>query len=245
MSAAAAKTTRIFGLKVNADPKFLLGGLIALLVLALWWNLHNSGGEGGSSSSGTVAPVASTVPGQPSAAPLVKTGNRSVRRNAGAAADRGLLRIRPVDASDGRIDPTLRTDLLARLQTVEPLQPGRSLFQAGAASTADGRPVKIMGPKVPVNVPLIAPQRTVPSAPPQPQVNIPLRYYGFVNPASKQEAARGLFMDGENILVAKEGDQLMGRYLVVALNANQARMEDTQIRQGELLPVAPQANELQ
>jgi hypothetical protein len=176
--------------------------------------------------------------------PLVREKGRTQRRGL-PSADRGVLRIRAVDASDGRIDPTLRMDLLARLQTLDPPGPGRSLFEIGAASPA-AESAKIAGPIVPVKNPEpVASSQPVNAAPPPPTINIPLRYYGFVNPANKQEAARGLFMDGDDVLVAKEGDQLKGKYLVVALNPNHARLEDMSARQGQILPVAPEASEQQ
>jgi hypothetical protein len=40
--------------------------------------------------------------------------------------------------------------------------------------------------------------------------------------------------------VAKEGEALEGRFLVVELKAESARVEDTQLRQGQILPVMPE-----
>jgi hypothetical protein len=73
-------------------------------------------------------------------------------------------------------------------------------------------------------------------------VNIPLKYYGFVKPASRVDANRGFFMAGDNVLVGIEGDMLMSRYLVVSLTPTSARIEDTQMKQGQDLLVAPEAN---
>ena len=75
---------------------------------------------------------------------------------------------------------------------------------------------------------------------------IPLKYYGFekpaqsvVNPnvASTVGNNRGFFLDGDNVLVASEGEVLKQRYLVVELTPNSARLEDTQMKQGQTLPV--------
>ena len=72
-------------------------------------------------------------------------------------------------------------------------------------------------------------------------VHIPFKYYGFAKPALNGGANRGFFMEGDNILVAGEGDVLEQRYLVVALTPNTAKVEDTQLKQGQDLPVTPEA----
>jgi hypothetical protein len=50
-----------------------------------------------------------------------------------------------------------------------------------------------------------------------------------------------LFLDGDNILMGGEGDVLEKRYLIVALTPNSARLEDTQMKQGQDVPVTPAA----
>ena len=72
-------------------------------------------------------------------------------------------------------------------------------------------------------------------------LNIPLKYYGFVKSASNDEPNRGFFLEGDNVLVGSEGDTLDHRYLVVELNANGAKLEDTQMKQGATLAVVPEA----
>ena len=48
-------------------------------------------------------------------------------------------------------------------------------------------------------------------------------------------------MDGDNILMATEGDVLKSRFLVVALSPNTAHVEDIQLKQGQDLPLIPEA----
>ena len=86
----------------------------------------------------------------------------------------------------------------------------------------------------------IGPMPPPPKAPPPP-VNIPLRYYGFVRPGLRTDGNRGYFMDGDNILMATEGDVLKSRFLVVALSPNTARVEDITLKQGQDLPLIPEA----
>src|ERR1700759_1256664 len=94
------------------------------------------------------------------------------------------------------------------------------------------------GPKIPISSPM---PNKANSPPMGPVVNIPFKFYGYVKPATKGENNRGLFLDGDNILVASEGELLEHRYLVVELTPNNARMEDTSIKLGQTLPVVPEA----
>jgi hypothetical protein len=71
--------------------------------------------------------------------------------------------------------------------------------------------------------------------------NIPLKYYGFVKAGPNTQSNAGLFLDGDNIVVGTEGELLMRRYLVVTLGPTSARLEDTQIKKGQTLPVIPAA----
>ena len=78
--------------------------------------------------------------------------------------------------------------------------------------------------------------------PAPPPVNIPLRYYGFVRPAEVGRTNTGLFLDGDNVLVVAEGQVVKQRFLIVELTPTTARIEDTQMKQGQTLPVTPVAN---
>jgi hypothetical protein len=232
---AAPQGTKIFGIRLGIDPKILAGGLIALAVLIFW--LNSRGGDAPpSTASGSRADVA-PAPG------VYVAGNRSktIRRNRTVPNDRGTLRIRPVDATRGDIDPTLRLELLARLQSIGEAKPGRSLFEIGpdpvaAAAEKAAMVTVVQGPVIPVT-----PQPMAPVLPQTPQVNIPLKFYGFVRPAEKGQNNQGLFLEGDNIMVAAEGELIDHRYLVRELSAVDARLEDTQMKQGETLHVVPEA----
>jgi hypothetical protein len=224
--------TKVFGLKIPVRQNVLAGALGVVAALVIWYNLRSS------DDSEPVATVPKTETASNPAPPTMRRKPRTDRRT-GTSSDRGTLKIKPVDASDGRIDPTLRTDLIARLQSVTPVAGGRSLFESGPAAAQ-----MAMGQLPNVKVPVGPKPNPGPVTPVilSPSVNIPLRYFGFVHPAARNDFNRGLFMDGDNILIAKEGEELEGKYLVVELNANSARMEDTQLRQGQTLPVTPEAS---
>lgn len=226
---SAATQTRIFGIRLGVDPKFLVGGLIGLAALLFWYN--SRGEEDTSSTTRTSLPIAAPVA-------IGKTRASSQRRRA-TRDDRGTLRLRAVDPTRGDVDPVLRLDLLARLSNVHPPAVARNLFETGPATPAEGAahlPVRSIIPQ-PVPPP-VAPQNTVPAAM---TANIPLKYYGFAKPANQGEANRGFFLEGDNIVVAIEGQLIQQRYLVVQLTAANARLEDTQIKLGQTIAVVPEA----
>lgn len=226
---SAAKQTRIFGVRIGVDPKILVGGLAVVAALLFWYNSR--------SDEDTSTPA--TGINRPAAIPASTTAPwRTHLPTRRAAGDRtGTLRLRPIDATRGDVDPTLRLDLLARLQSVKAEEGGRSLFEAGPPPLTPEQQAILK------NAPKIAPKplvQTTPAAYTKPVVNIPLKYYGFVR-GGEGENSRGLFLDGDNVLVASEGELLKQRYLVVELTGLSARMEDVQMKQGQTLPVVPVA----
>jgi hypothetical protein len=70
---------------------------------------------------------------------------------------------------------------------------------------------------------------------------MPFKFYGFVQPNGVPGPNRGFFMDGDNILVASEGEMLVKRYKVLQLTAKSAVMEDTVSNRRETLPLVPEA----
>ncbi|MBV9502146.1 MAG: hypothetical protein JO138_22480 [Acidobacteriaceae bacterium] len=225
----AAAQTRIFGLRVGIDPKILAGGLIAIAVLLFWYNSR-------SDDAGGAASVSSHARGGTIASPQAR--RTAVRRTA-APSDRGVPRVRPVDPTHGDLDPTLRLDLLSRVQSVPPAPAGRNIFEAGPApGVTNNGAGTIKGPIIPVVQ--RPPVQTMPAAITA-QVNIPLKYYGFAKPVNKRRGNLGFFLDGDNVLMASEGELIQKRYLVVQLTPHGARLEDTQLRQDQTLPVMAEA----
>lgn len=226
-----APQTKIFGLSVGVNPKILVVGLVALAAILFWYN--SRGDEETNAPAASVRPTAATPP---TTVPRARAANR---RPVSRANDRGTLRVEAIDATHGDIDPTLRLDLLQRLQSVAPIGNSRNLFEMGAAPLAAQAPQPIAGPKI-IPQPLPAPGMT-PGAITASDVNIPLKYYGFAKPVEAGETNRGFFLDGDNILVASDGDVLKQRYLVVELTQKNARLEDIQVKKGQTLPLVPEA----
>ncbi len=222
---SAATQTRIFGIRIGLDPKILIGVLIAVAAALFWYNSR------GDDEANTPAAT------RPESAPAIAPRPHIPARGSVATNGRGTLRVRPIDATRGDVDPTLRLDLLARLHSVEPVTNGRSLFESGPGPQAASL-TKVTGPPI-IPKPLPPGSQTA-TASAAPAFTIPLKYYGFVKPTAKGESSRGFFLDGDNVLVASEGELLKQRYLVVALTPTNVRLEDVQLKQGQTLQVVPE-----
>jgi hypothetical protein len=225
---------------VGASPgKLAILGVLALVAVGfLVYNAINSDSPGSSSPPPTAAPSATVEPaGEPAPASqrtmLLRTGRRRIGQN-----ESNTLRLRPIDARKGDIDPTLRLDLLARLQSLPFAPSSRSLFDAGPAPVSPETAglmttTKIInpGPKPPMIPP-------APMAPPAPQ--IPLKFYGFIQPQGVAGPNRGFFLEGDNVLVGAEGQVLLKKYKIVQLSASAAVMEDTTSNHRQTLTLVPE-----
>ena len=139
---------------------------------------------------------------------------------------------RPEDRPDPELsDPTLRLDLLAKVQQVSVSGDGRNVFQFYEP------PVKPLPKPEPV-VTLPPPVNPAPPAPPPPPppLKIPLRYYGFSSVVGST-AKTAYFLDGDDILVAKEGEMVKRRYKVVRIGTNSVVMEDSESKRQQTLPL--------
>ena len=232
-----SKGTKVFGIQIPVQPKVLVGGLFAIVAALGVYNFMGSGSD----ESQTTRPslVGKAQPSAINAPNLNPTLSR--RAELGNKNKQGTLRLKPVDPSSV-VDPTLKLALLDRVRSVKLVEGGRNLFETGpdVAQVTNLPPLPTVAPMMPKPTQIIGPPMPPPKPPP-PQVNIPLRYYGFVRPSARGDGNRGYFMDGDNILMATEGDVLKSRFLVVALSPNTARVEDIQLKQGQDLTLIPEA----
>jgi hypothetical protein len=234
--------------KLGAEPpwkKAILGLLALVLIYLVWTNLFSSGGSSQPSPAPQAhgltpyagvapepsGPVASTDP-----APA-RAGNKTARRSASLEDFKpSMKRARLVANDPTQVDPTLRLDLLARLQSAKFEGNMRSLFEFSQAAplaikepkAIHPRPLAFIGPH-----PLPPPQGPPPPPPPPP---IPLKFYGFVNPA-RPDIKSAFFLDGEDIVVASEGQTIRGRYRIVRIGVNSAVVEDIQYKNQQPLPL--------
>lgn len=140
------------------------------------------------------------------------------------------------------VDPSLRSDLLAKVQRVNLAGGSRSLFDFGQAPIPkEPTPPKII-PRNPlvdaVKASLGGPATpTVPITPASPpKTPIPLKYYGFQG-GPRQASKRAFFLEGDEIRIASEGELIGKRYKVVRIGLTSAVLEDTQQSYEQTLPL--------
>jgi hypothetical protein len=214
---------------VGAEPK-KIAILVGLGAIAGYFYISNSN----FGSSSTPAPVSTAQP-----APGSRIAARPGGRIGGRGAQKGLnsnsrefkpsFKFSGIDPSN--IDPTLHLNLLAKLQGVQVEAGSRSLFEIGKEPAAEVKPGREPD-KIAVVKPFVGPKEPPPPPPPPPDPKappIPLKFYGFVNP-SKATNKRAFFLDGEDIIIAGEGDLVKKRYKIVRIGINSAVVEDTEFK---------------
>jgi hypothetical protein len=213
--------------KLGADPK-KIGFLVGLVVVAVVVYFYNSNSSGGTASAPIVsrAPVATAS----SAGPRARSTYRDVQQTAGGAREfKPSLKPKNIDTTS--VDPTLRLDLIAKLKTVDVEAGTRSLFEISAAPPPDAVKLGKEPDKIAIAPRFVGPvQPKAVEPPPEPKAPpIPLKFYGFVN-KTKVGDKRAFFLDGEDIVIAGEGDMIKKRYKIVRIGINSAVVEDTQFK---------------
>lgn len=235
-------------MKVGAEPKkvAILGGLLVVAGYFLYSNLFSGGGT---------APVPASQaqsPAVPPPAPVAESG-RPVPRAEPPRANRRSLQdfrpsLRPRRAPTERpdlssIDPTLRVDLISRLEKVALSGGPRSLFEFSAAplpKTPEPKiiPKLMVGPVPPPANPS-KPGSEVAAKPPA--TPIPLRFFGYTVQA-RLGNKRAIFLDGDEIHVASEGDVVKKRYKVVRIGVNSVVVEDIEQKNEQTLKLEAEAS---
>ena len=225
-------------MKAGAEPKRLaiLGGLLLLAGYLIYTNVF-SGQPAGAPNSAAPRTQALTR-----TAVVAEAGGPVPRAEARASTESTLQEFRPSlkpkkggeqpDLSS--IDPTLRLDLLAKLEGVRVQGGSRSLFEFSATPEAKVVPKPKTQTVPPPPPPKPAEPEAKPAAPP-----IPLKFYGYTT-AARQGNRRAFFLDGDQILVASEGEVLKKRYRVVRIGVNSVVMEDLEFKAEQTLPLEPQ-----
>jgi hypothetical protein len=213
-------------IKLGAEPKKVVILAVLLLAAGYFFISNSSSGDSGAS--------AKTTPG--TSQPVLIPGNKAhpagrPNRAGKAALNKGNKETWPGmnNDVDPNVDPTLHTNLLAKLQDVKIEGLGRSLFEVGSTPAPvvvpkEPAPIKLTSKFiVPVQPPSPAPE-VKPPTPRAPQ--IPLKFYGFVNPA-RMDNKRAFFLDGDEIIIAAEGELVKKRYKILRIGVNSALVEDT------------------
>lgn len=220
-----------------------LGGLLLVLVVVYFINR--------TPSSPTVTPVTSVSTRIPSIArpvpvvPEVSNGPKLATRSGRRADDfRPSLKL-PEGIDLTKIDPRLKTELLAKLQNV-PLEGGaRSVFDYGQPPPPPPPPpVAAIKPEVieAQNKAKAEADAFAKAHPPKPTPPpIPLKFYGYANRVSGP-ARQAFFLDGEDIQIKAENDVIRGRYKVIRIGINSAVVEDLQSHDQQTLPLVAEMN---
>ncbi|HUA19254.1 MAG TPA: hypothetical protein VMB25_10960 [Bryobacteraceae bacterium] len=217
--------------KVGAEPKKI--AVLVVLVLAAGYffissrNSDESSAEAPRPAANTPPPVTSPrTAARPETRPAGRVA-QTIQTGSSGAEFHPSLKIDIPDPS--RIDPTLHLAELAKLKNVSVEAGARSLFEILAAPPPSPEQLKVKEPdKIKVARRFAGPElppkplpRPEPKAPP-----IPLKFYGFVN-KTKAGDKRAFFLDGDDIVIASEGDIINKRYKIVRIGVNSAVVEDT------------------
>ena len=235
---------------LGAEPKKVMV-LAGLLVVALVVFLMNSSGTGDPDgpSVPTGAPAASNTQARPTTASPAdgpagspNAPNRSARVaqrefRPSPKPKRGEVRPDPTT-----VDPTLRLDILAKLQGINVEGMHRSIFDFGQAApppqVAEAKKPKAPSPLIGPVPPPSAQTQAAAVDPPKPTAPpIPFKFYGYI---TNQPSKRAFFMDGEDIHVVREGDVVKNRYKIVRIGVNSVVVEDMQFKSQQTLPLEEQ-----
>ncbi len=237
-------------MKFGAEPKKLavLGALFLVLMYALYTNVIAPSDDVPAGARRTSAARPSAAKDRLAAAqadalltqtaPVARPRSRQ-RAGSGLTAVEYRIgsRDRQQPSDPMQADPTLRLDLLVQLHEVKLEGGARNLFQFGAAPLP-----KTPEPKI---VPAAKPGVTGPAAdapppgppPPPPPPPIPLKFYGYTSQVASASPKRAFFLDGDDIIVAVEGEMIKKRYKVVRIGINSVVVEDTQFKHEQTLPL--------
>jgi hypothetical protein len=235
-------------MKLGAEPK-KVAVLVGLLVVALVVFLMNStSAPGGSSYNPPTAKSGTGAPARPQGVVPQTEAPVATTRQARPAEREFRPHVRPrrgeARPDPTTIDPTLRLDILAKLQQVNVEGNHRSIFDFGQAPPPEAKPLvaAAKGPKVPTPFgPAPPPPPAAPAAAPEPPKAppVPLKFYGYISP-SNQPNKRAFFMEGEDIHVVREGDVVKSRYKIVRIGVNSVVVEDMQFKSQQTLPLEEQ-----
>ena len=229
-------------MKFGADRKRIatLGALVLVGGYVLWTNVLSPGSA--STNTTNASPAATTTTPTP-VTPSTQSDNARVNSRRGRSERPTTWNPSlhgPGAAIDPvKVDPTLRLDLLAKVQQVELSGAQRNLFQFGEAVKPPAPPVVLPPVKKITMGPQSAGGPAAPPAPPPTPVAPPitLKYYGFTSPRANPHK-RAFFLDGDDIILASEGELIKRRYRLVKIGVNSVTMEDTQFKTEQTLPLA-------
>ena len=214
---------------LGAEPmkmKVLIGLLVAATV-AYWY---------GNSSDTPVTPPSTSKAPSPRAilpivepTPIARPAVRATRAARGGNDDFHPSLKLPDNFDLSKVDPTLRTDLLARVREIGDVGGTRSLFEFYTPPPPPPPKVDAIKPTAPKTDAFAEAAKPAPPAAPvkPPPPPIPLKYFGYEGTTRGGGRLRALFVDGEDNFVVGESDMIRNRYRIVRIGTTSAEVEDT------------------
>jgi len=229
-----------------------LSGLMLVAVYFLYSNVLSSGGGSSTPSTPAAAPAANATAGDAMPLPPAPSAQASTVRPAAGSRSRNdefhpVLRPRNRQGEStidpNTIDPTIHTDLLAKVQSVKIEGGQRNLFQFGAAA-----PVELPKKEEPIVKVARVYDYPRPLPPPVPKVDPPpppptppsFKYYGLATKRIDNKRT-AFFLDGDDIILATEGMTVKNRWKVVRINPDSVMLEDTQNQRQQALALSEEA----
>jgi len=238
-------------MKLGTEDKKKVAYLSALLLVLgyfLYSNVFSSSSPSPSASARTgpvaVAPPSITA-GDTSQQQAVSRAPSKTR-----AGDEFIPKLhskRPEDRIDpNTVDPTLRLDLLAKLQEVPSAGSGRNLFVMGQ-QPPQPTPVRPTGTETIVKpghgfigpTAIYIPPPPGPP-PPQPMPPVTFKYYGF-STVRKDGKKAAFFLTGEEICIKAVGEMVDNNYKLLSIGLTSAVVEDEQSKRTQTVPLAEEA----
>lgn len=216
----------------------ILAGLLAIAAYFFYVNVLSPPDDRPAAtpaaSSRTARPEAAPAAGR---TPVTEPRTRSGARVVSLEFRPSLKAYKPGEGPDPvAVDPTLRLDLLAKIQAVQFDGAGRNLFQFSAAPLPKTPEPKII-PKPAGSAPAENKPPETPSKPPPPP--IPLKFYGYAS-QTRPNQRRAFFLEGDDIIMATEGELIKKRYKVVRIGINSVVVEDIENKNQQTLPLEEQ-----
>jgi hypothetical protein len=235
---------KVFGMSYNVGIAFLcvLGGLV---LYAFYSNVLAGPPSVATTTTdtgrNTAAAPAIPLPGSSSGAEGVSRKPVSTQRRNTEEFNPPLHKKGTENQIDtAKVDPTLRLDLLAKVQAVELAGGTRNLFQFGPVP----KPAELLkGPETKVKLigPAPLPPPKVESPPPPPAAPpILLKYYGL-STVVRNGKKTAYFMDGDEIVIAGEGEMVKRRYRVIRIQATTVQVEDTEGKRTVTIPITEES----
>jgi len=231
-------------MKTGVEDKRKLAALVVFGALAAYLVYSNF-------FAGPPVPAATAPPASPVRRPAAVTGppatdGPNVQRAPARARTEDWHPVvhakRPEDRIDtATVDPTLRLDLLAKLQAVPAAGSGRNLFGMSAEPPKlpdHKEPIVQVAGKRTMGPPPIPPPPGPPGPPPLPPITF--KYYGIAT-VRADGTQSAFFLDGDNILIKSVGETVEGTYRLVSIGRNSAVVEDTGSKRRQTVPLAEEA----